>query len=109
VRAGTDDGVPFSFPGFAIHDELRLMVDAGLTPLAALQTAALNPARFFGREHELGTVAIGKLADLVLLDANPLSVITNTTRINAVVANGRLFRRADLDDLLAKAEAAANK
>ena len=109
ILAGTDGGEPYSFPAFGIHDELRLLVDAGLTPLEALQTATLNPARFFGRESELGTVAVGKLGDLVLLDANPINAITNTTKINAVVANGRLFRRADLDDLLAKAEAAANK
>jgi imidazolonepropionase-like amidohydrolase len=109
LLAGIDGGMPFSFPAFGIHDELRALVDAGLTPLEALQTATLNPARFFDREKDLGTVAAGKLADLVLLDANPLAAITNTTRINAVVANGRLFRRADLDDLLAKAEAAANK
>ena len=109
ILAGTDGGEPYSFPAFGIHDELRLLVDAGLTPLEALQTATLNPARFFGRESELGTVAVGKLADLVLLAANPLTAIGNTTKINAVVASGRLYRRPDLDHLLAKVEAAANK
>jgi imidazolonepropionase-like amidohydrolase len=109
LLAGTDPGIPFSLPAFGIHDELRLLVDAGLTPLEALRTATLNPARFFGKERDFGTVTTAKLADLVLLDANPLTAIGNTTRVNAVVANGRLFRRADLDELLAKAEAAANK
>jgi imidazolonepropionase-like amidohydrolase len=85
------------------------LVDAGLTPLDALRTATLNPARFFGKERDLGTVAAAKLADLVLLDANPLTAIGNTTKVNAVVANGRLFRRTDLDELLTKAEGAANK
>jgi imidazolonepropionase-like amidohydrolase len=86
-----------------------LLVDAGLSPLAALQTATLNPARFFGREQDLGTIDEGKVADLVLLDASPLTAIGNTTKVNAVVANGRLFRRADLDELLAQAERAAKE
>jgi hypothetical protein len=109
LLAGTDGGEPYSFPAFGLHDELRLLVDAGLSPLAALQTATLNPARFFGREQDLGTIDEGKVADLVLLDASPLTAIGNTTKVNAVVANGRLFRRADLDELLAQAERAAKE
>jgi mono/diheme cytochrome c family protein len=103
--AGTDAPVTWAFPGFGIHDELALLVEAGLTPLQALQAATLNPAWFLGRTAELGTVAEGRLADLVLLDANPLEDITNTTRIRAVIADGRLYRRTDLDGLLAEAEA----
>jgi imidazolonepropionase-like amidohydrolase len=103
--AGTDAPVTWAFPGFAIHDELALLVEAGLTPVQALQAATLNPAQFLGRTADLGTVAEGRLADLVLLDANPLEDIANTTRIRAVVADGRLYRRADLDRLLAEAEA----
>ena len=109
VGSDLSEARPTNLPGFSLHDELQLLVEAGLTPLEALQTATLNPARFFRRESELGTVAVGKLADLVLLDANPLNAITSTTKVNAVVSNGRLFRRADLDDLLAKAAAAANR
>lgn len=76
---------------------------AGLTPLEALQTATLNPARVFAMADSLGTVEAGKLADLVLLDANPLEDIANTRRIRAVVADGRLYRRSDLDGLMAEA------
>jgi len=109
ILAGTDLGNPYVYPGFSLHDELALLVQAGLTPLEALQTAIINPAKFFGKEKELGTIEKGKLADLVLLDANPLADINNTRKINAVVLNGRLLDRAALDKLLADVEAAANK
>ena len=88
-------------PGLSLHQELVLLADAGLTPLEALRTATLNPARVMGLADSLGTIEVGRLADLVLLDANPLADISNTQRIRAVIANGRLFRRADLDRLLA--------
>src|SRR4030095_4355756 len=70
MLAGTDVLNPYCFPGFSLHDELALLVSAGLTPMEALQTATLNPARFLGTEKELGTVEKGKIADLVLLDAD---------------------------------------
>lgn len=107
--AGTDTGVPDIFPGFSLHDELALFTRAGLTPLEALQTATINPARFLGLEKELGSIEAGKVADLILLDANPLMDIANTTKINAVVANGRLFDRKSLDAVLAEVETAARK
>jgi hypothetical protein len=106
LLAGTDTPLG-SIPGFALHTELELMVRAGLKPAEALRAATLNPARCFQREKDLGTVAGGKLADLLLLDADPLQDIRNTTRIRAVVTNGRFYDRAALDDLLAKREAAA--
>ena len=109
ILAGTDVAVPYVFPGFSLHEELGWFVKAGLTPLAALRTATLNPAKFLGREKELGTIEKGKLADLVLLDADPLDDIGNTRKINAVVLNGRLFDRKALDVTLAQAEAAANR
>jgi imidazolonepropionase-like amidohydrolase len=87
--------------GFALHVELATYVAEGLTPLEALQAATLNPAKFLRATDSLGTVAPGKLADLVLLDANPLADITNTTTIRAVVADGRYFDRTVLDRLLA--------
>ncbi len=107
LLAGTDvdNTFPFLFFGFSLHDELALLVKGGLTPLAALQSATINPARFLGREAELGTVAQGKLADLVLLDANPLESIGNTARITAVVQNGRYLSRTELDRLLDRAAA----
>jgi imidazolonepropionase-like amidohydrolase len=105
LLAGTDTDTtfPFLFFGFSLHDELALLVKAGLTPLAALQSATLNPARFLKREAELGTVSAGKLADLVLLDANPLENIEHTRRIAAVVVNGRYLSRAELNQLLDRA------
>jgi hypothetical protein len=104
--AGTDLGLPNVFPGFSLHDELALLVASGLTPLEALQSATRNTAMAVGLGDEVGTVEVGKLADLVLLDADPLAAITNTTRIAAVITNGRLFERPDLDGLLQDAERA---
>jgi len=106
--AGTDTppGV-FVFPGFSLHEELQRFVAAGFTPMEALQTATLNPAKFLGMEDRLGTIEQGKLADLVLLDANPLDDIRNTQKIAAVVVNGRYLSRTDLDKMLAGVEKAA--
>jgi imidazolonepropionase-like amidohydrolase len=75
--------------------------------MEALQTATLNPAKFLGMEDRLGTIEKGKLADLVLLDANPLDDIRNTQKIAAVIVNGRYLSRHDLDQMLAGVEKAA--
>jgi imidazolonepropionase-like amidohydrolase len=101
LLAATDVGVPFQVPGLSLHRELMRLVEAGLTPLEALQTATINPARVLGMADSLGTVEPGKLADLVLLDVNPLDDVSGTQHIRAVVADGRLYRRADLDRLMA--------
>lgn len=93
--------------GFCVHDELAAMVRAGMTPVAALQTATINPARYFGIEQTAGTVASGRRADLVLLDANPLTDIGNVRRIHAVVVAGRLLDRKELYNALANARIAA--
>jgi imidazolonepropionase-like amidohydrolase len=108
--AGTDaaPGV-YIFPGFSLHEELQRFVAAGFTPMEALQTATLNPATFLGLADRAGTIEKGKLADLVLLDANPLDDIRNTQKIAAVVVNGRYLSRADLDKLLLGVEAAAKQ
>jgi imidazolonepropionase-like amidohydrolase len=99
--AGTDTAAGVHvFPGFSLHEELALFVKAGLTPLQALQTATLNPARFLGRVADMGSVAEGKVADLVLLDANPVDDIDNTRRIRGVLLAGRYFDRAALDRML---------
>jgi imidazolonepropionase-like amidohydrolase len=97
MLAGTDLGNEFLYAGSSLHDELALFVRAGLTPLDALRTATINPARYLGRERELGSVSKGKLADLVFLDANPLVSIEHTRSIFAVVLNGRYVSRAELD------------
>jgi len=107
--AGTDAyGGRMLLPGFSLHDELSIFVQVGFSSLEALQTATINPARFLDREDELGTVEPGKLADLVLLDANPLDDIANTRRISAVVVNGRLLQKDALQRMLDEVEAAAN-
>lgn len=106
--AGTDTppGV-YIFPGFSLHEELQRFVAAGFTPMEALQTATLNAAKFLGMQDRLGTIEEGKLADMVLLDANPLEDIRNTQKIAGVVVNGRYLSRADLDKMLAGVEATA--
>jgi imidazolonepropionase-like amidohydrolase len=99
LLAGTDLGFPFVFPGDVVS-ELELFADAGLSPLEALRTATINPARFLDREKEFGSVDVGKVADLVLLDANPLDDVRNLRRIHTVVLNGRVLERAQLDATL---------
>jgi hypothetical protein len=107
--AGTDSGgVPYLYYGFSLHDELALLVDAGFTPMEALQAATLKPTQFLGLADQLGTIAPGKQADLVLLEANPLDEIRNTQRIRAVVVQGRYLDRAALDTLLSQARSAAS-
>jgi imidazolonepropionase-like amidohydrolase len=102
LLAGTDTGDPHVLPGSALHEELRLLVEAGLTPAEALRTATINPARFFGIDATNGTVDKGRRADLVLLHANPLEDIQNTQRISAVVLKGKFFDRKQLDRLMAE-------
>jgi imidazolonepropionase-like amidohydrolase len=106
--AGTDaaPGI-YVMPGFSLHDELANFVEAGFTPMESLQTATSNPAKFLGQENDFGTITPGKAADVVLLTANPLDDIHNTRKISAVIANGRIFNRKDLDALLAQVEQAA--
>lgn len=100
LLAGTDCANAYTVPGFALHDELRLLVEAGLTPAEALAAATISPARFLGLADELGTILPGKRADLVLLEADPLADIGNTTRIAAIVLGGELLDRSTLDGLL---------
>ncbi len=97
ILAGTDTGNPYCMPGFSLHDELRLLVQAGLT------------AVYMGRETEMGTIEKGKRADLVLLDADPLANIANTRQIHAVIFGGRRFATADLEAMLADAEARVSR
>ena len=108
LLAGTDVLNPFAFPGFSLHDELGLLVEAGLTPAQALRTATLNPARYLGKVESQGTVDTGRIADLLLLDANPLEDIKATQKIASVIFGGRLFDRPALDRMLGDVEALAN-
>ncbi|AXY76045.1 hypothetical protein D3H65_19555 [Paraflavitalea soli] len=103
LLAGTDTPNPYCFPGFSLQDELQIFTECGLSPLQALQTATLNPALYFGIQKDLGTVANGKIADLVVLKANPLDDIGNTRKIGAVILKGRFIGSAEVDGLLQKA------
>ena len=95
--AGCDSLVP----GFCLHDELEEMTMAGLSPLQAIQTATINPAKFLGREKIQGTIEVGKRADLVLLETDPLTDIRNTRRIDSVMVRGQLFLRPEIDRIIA--------
>ena len=102
MLVGTDD----SFFGSSLHEELVEFVKAGLTPMEALQVATKNAAEYYGKLDTFGTVEKGKIADLVLLDANPLQSIENTQKISAVVVRGQLLDRKELDRLLTQVESA---
>ena len=104
IMAGTDTTAPFVFPGSSLHEELALLVQAGLTPMQALQAATKLPAEFLGKLQTQGTIEQGKIADLLLLDANPLDDIHNTQKIRAVILRGKLLDRSFLDELLTKEE-----
>jgi imidazolonepropionase-like amidohydrolase len=101
IMAGSDVAVLNIFPGLSLHEEIRLFVDSvGMTPMEALASATRRPAEWLGLADSLGTVEVGKVADLVLLDANPLQNIRNTRRIAVVLMRGKLYRRNELDALL---------
>jgi imidazolonepropionase-like amidohydrolase len=108
ILAGAD-ATGYPFPGFSLHDELALFVQAGLTPLEALRTATYNPAKYLGLLDSLGAIEPGKIADLALLDADPLEEISNTKRIHAVVVNGRYLPKERLQKMLAEIEADAEE
>jgi imidazolonepropionase-like amidohydrolase len=107
LLVGSDSLDPFVIPGESLHRELGELVRAGFTPAGALSAATSGAATFLGREHDLGTVETGKIADLVLLDGSPLESIANTQRVNAVVRAGVYLDRAELDKLLTQAKTAA--
>jgi len=96
LLAGSDAGDPNVVPGFALHDEMQLFVEAGVPPLVAIRSATLEPARALGVSERVGSIERNKAADVVLLGADPLADIRNTRRIVAVVLNGRLVTAAQL-------------
>ncbi len=97
---GSDSPQIFNVPGFSIHRELQYLVDAGLTPYEALLTGTVNPARFFGRSNIAGTVETGRVADLVLLDANPLEDISAARRVHGVMLRGRWISKTEINTIL---------
>lgn len=109
ILAGTDCPAAYVVAGFSLHDELALLVKAGLTPIEALQTATRNPAEYLGELSSHGTIEVGKTANLIVLDADPLKDISNTTRINAVIQKGFYLSRDGLDKILANVETAARE
>ena len=100
IMAGTDCPILYLTPGLSLHQELALLVEAGLSPLDVIKTATLNPARYFNLENELGSIKENMWADLVILDANPLENINNTKCIYAVLKQGKYFDRNELDEIL---------
>ena len=109
ILAGTDTGDPWTVPGATLHEELALLVEAGLSPAAALRTATLEPARLMHRQNLYGQLRPGFAADIVLLEANPLTDITNTRRIESVVLKGKQIGKPALVRMLADAAAAAGR
>jgi imidazolonepropionase-like amidohydrolase len=96
IMAGSDFSDWGTVPGVDLHNELALLVEAGLSPLEALQAATLNPAKFLGKTDTYGTIQVGRVADLVLLDMNPLEDISHTRKIYAVVLGGKLYALASI-------------
>lgn len=107
ILAGSDSPTPGTFPGVSLHDELSLLVRGGLSAARALRAATWEPARYLAATDSMGTVAAGKVADLVLLNANPLSDITNTRAIDRVWLAGRMLNQTERQTLLARAAEAA--
>ena len=96
IAVGTDSGSPGHFPGLWEHREMELMVDAGLTPMQAIQAATINGAKFLGVDDRYGTLEPGKVADMIVLDADPLDDITNSRKIDSVWMNGKQVNRDSL-------------
>jgi imidazolonepropionase-like amidohydrolase len=105
LLAGTDTPNPYTYPGFSLHEELQLLVSAGLSPTEVLCTATLRAAEFLGVQHDFGSVEEGKVANLLLLEANPADDIRNTQKIRAVVLRGKFLDRENLDKLLLREKA----
>ena len=101
ILLGSDAPQVWNVPGFSVHRELDALVAAGLSPFEALKTGTVNVATFLKESDKSGTVAQGKVADLILLDANPLTDIANSTKINGVMVQGRWLPKVEIDRKLA--------
>ena len=106
IGAGTDTPIFLAVPGYSLHSELEMLVRAGLSPLEAIKSATVRPAEYFSLQDEMGIVDVGRKADLVLLNANPLENIANTKQIAAVVSKGRVFTPNELSEFISAAYAA---
>ena len=102
LLAGSDSGAfnSYTYPGISLHKELQAMVDKGISPLNALRTSSVNGAKFLGQTEDYGKISKGKISDLVILDANPLENIENTTKIYAVIKGSQMFSKSELQELL---------
>ena len=100
IMAGTDCPIAYLTPGYSLHEELALLVESGLNPLEAIESATTMPATYFSMEDELGLIKEGFLADLVILENNPLDKIENSKSIEAIFKSGKYRSRADLDELI---------
>lgn len=109
IIAGTDYSNPYCYPGFSLHDELELMVKGGVSEAAALKSATYHPALLMNKEEYFGQIKEGQLANLIILDANPLVDIRHTKKINTVFLRGKYMNRAALDDLLEAAKTIAKE
>ena len=98
--AGTDPPIFFQTPGYSLHTELEVLVESGLTPIEAIESATYNPAVYFNMQNELGLISEGYIADLLILSKNPLEKISNTRKIEVVIKNGNYLNRKFLDSLL---------
>jgi hypothetical protein len=98
--AGTDTPIGFLIPGLSLHQEIQELYESGLSELEAIQTATINPAKYFNLENSLGRIKSGFIADLIILDKNPLESISNTKSIHAVIKEGHLMNRSYLDSLM---------
>ncbi len=99
ILAGTDSYDPYSFPGFSLHRELEELVKAGLSPAEALESATITPAAYFNLSESYGTIDEKKIADILILDENPLEDIRNTTTMDCLVYNGSLYEKEDIDNM----------
>ena len=94
IGAGTDTPIGYAIPGYSLHNELDILVRGGMTPIEALRSATIRPAEFMNLQGEMGTIDIGKRADLVLLSADPLDDIANTRKIDVVISKGQIVSKA---------------